>query len=189
MTMTWRKIDESTPKYVPHVRGFWFLGSSKPVFEAVCGIVDDKGEFIDLTGGYGGYRLDEYTHWAPLPEELPPYKPYKLNVQLGSKLLHFKKGSKYTVIGFAEYVGNQKTSLDNTPASYFETKQIIVPGFATFRTAELLIQVSGTKVIPYGYYSGATKFVIYREFSHNNPNPMSFARPLEEFTSDRFELI
>ncbi len=55
-----------------HVRGLYVYSYSNahpPLWEAICGRLDDDGDFVDHDGS-APWRADDYTHWMPLPE--PP---------------------------------------------------------------------------------------------------------------------
>lgn len=71
--MTWRSIKDDPPPMdgALHVRGLWVTSNRTGAkwWEAISGHVDDDGDFVDYDEN-APWRVDDYTHWMPLPE--PP---------------------------------------------------------------------------------------------------------------------
>lgn len=68
----WRPIGMMTRRQAEetHFRGLWVYDATtkEPLYwDAVCGFVDDDGEFVTLSGDDCGWSADDFTHWMPNP--------------------------------------------------------------------------------------------------------------------------
>ena len=74
--MEWQPIETAPKDGAPHIRGLWVTSSKtgESWWEAICGFIDDDGDFVDHDGNAPWYPED-YNYWLPLPE--PPSAPIK----------------------------------------------------------------------------------------------------------------
>lgn len=69
--MQWQPIETAPKDDTLHVRGLIVRNKryGNSWWEAICGRIDDDGEFLDHDGN-APWRAEDYSHWIPLPE--PP---------------------------------------------------------------------------------------------------------------------
>jgi hypothetical protein len=109
-----------------------------------------------------------------------------LNLKVGDKIRHFKRGSFYLIIGRATashtLQDNAKARLIVERSGYFAVVDEHMSESSIAIDVPLLFQRS---INPAIFGTGSTDAFIYREFSER----MIYARPVYEFTEDRFEKV